>query len=378
MPTVAPVPNAASDEQARFFAGGIPVEIGKIQKELKKLWQNSDHVATRASRLNLVVYSAAAHSIRANTALVAEIARQHALRAILIANKPAHPGEGVRAWVNAHCQLSKTGAKQRCSEQIAFQFQGKAADFSLIPNVVFGHLDSDLPLYLWWQGDFPQPAPGEQLLAWVDRLLFDSADWSDARAQFAVLREICAANPRLKTALGDLDWTRLITWRSAIAQFFDLPGRHDLAELDRVEITHAPTGRLTALLLLGWLALRLGWQAEAAADGSLVCKSGAGAGARSIAVTLREGAAAGSIQKLTLGTTGGAQFCINRGETSDFFNTRAQLAPNEREHFQVLRAGSEKLADLVSEELTHSGNHRVYLRVLDVVERLLPAAAATA
>src|SRR4051794_2657303 len=103
----------------QFFAQGIPVEIGKIQRELKKLWQDSDRVATRASRLNLVIYSAAESSLRANTALVEQIARRHALRAILIAAKPQYSdGSRVRAWINAHCQVSKTGAKQRCSEQI--------------------------------------------------------------------------------------------------------------------------------------------------------------------------------------------------------------------------------------------------------------------
>ena len=53
-----------------FFAQGIPVEVGKIQRELKKLWQDSHEMATRASRLNLVIFSTAEQSLRANTALV--------------------------------------------------------------------------------------------------------------------------------------------------------------------------------------------------------------------------------------------------------------------------------------------------------------------
>ena len=369
MPTEAP---AAAPQQ--FFAEGIPVEIGKIQRELKKLWQDSDQVATRASRLNLVVYNAGEHSIRANTELVAEIAQQHALRAILIAAKPSvASGEPVRAWVNAHCQISKTGSKQRCSEQIAFQLEGGPKGFALVPNLVFSHLDSDLPLYLWWQGEFPEPAPEERLMAWVDRLLFDSASWSNPRTQFAVLRKICTDNPRLTTALGDLNWTRLVTWRSTIGQFFDLPGRRDIAELQRLEITHAPGMRLTALLLTAWLAMRLNWNAAEKGADRFRFSGGFGGATQDIEVSLHESGSRddAAIGSLLMRTSAGAEFRVNRQPGSDFFNTRAQLGHGERERLQVLRAGSERTADLVSEELTHNGNHRVYLGVLDVVESLL-------
>ena len=121
----------------QFFGAGLTVEIGQIHRELKKLWQEGDGNATRASRLNLVIYSDAPHSLRANTALIEQIARQHALRAILIAAKPQTTERRIRAWVNAHCQVSKSGAKQRCSEQIAFQLEGDARNLGLTPNLIF-------------------------------------------------------------------------------------------------------------------------------------------------------------------------------------------------------------------------------------------------
>src|SRR4029077_20579657 len=79
-------PDAATPPAApAFFGDGVPAEIGKIEKELKKLWQEQQSTATRASRLNLVVYSSADSSLRANTAIVREITKDHAGRAILIA-----------------------------------------------------------------------------------------------------------------------------------------------------------------------------------------------------------------------------------------------------------------------------------------------------
>ena len=179
-------------QQSEFFGPGISVEVGKIQRELKKLWQQNDQAATRASRLNLVLYNSGESSIRANTALVEQIARQHAIRAIIIAAKPQLPGNHVRAWVNAHCQINKNGAKQRCSEQIAFELTGEARQQGLVPNIVLGHLDSDLPLYFWRQGEFANPS--EQLMQWVDRLIFDSADWPRPAEQFALVRRISQAS----------------------------------------------------------------------------------------------------------------------------------------------------------------------------------------
>ena len=211
--------------------------------------------------MNLVIYNSGESSIRANTALVEQIARQHAIRAIIIAAKPHLPGNHVRAWVNAHCQIDKKGAKQRCSEQIAFELTGEARQQGLTPNIVLGHLDSDLPLYFWRQGEFSNPS--EQLMQWVDRLLFDSADWPRPTEQFAVLRRISQASDLDPEALADLNWTRLAGLRLAIAQFFDAPDTLDtLATLESVEIAHGPgTGvRTRALLLAGWLAAQLEWR----------------------------------------------------------------------------------------------------------------------
>ena len=44
----------------------------------------------------------------------------------------------------------------------------------MIPNIVFAHLDSDLPLYLWWQGDLTQNFD-ERFYSVMDLLFVDSA-----------------------------------------------------------------------------------------------------------------------------------------------------------------------------------------------------------
>src|SRR3712207_9586401 len=87
---------------AETFATGLPVELGKIERELKKLWEQGGEVMTRASLINLAVYSEAPDSLRTNTQLVAEITREHACRAIVIA-ADAHASRSEERRVGKEC-----------------------------------------------------------------------------------------------------------------------------------------------------------------------------------------------------------------------------------------------------------------------------------
>ncbi len=51
------------------YSLGVPVEVGKIDHELKKLWQESEGAVTRASLMNLAVYSEEQGSLDRNTQL---------------------------------------------------------------------------------------------------------------------------------------------------------------------------------------------------------------------------------------------------------------------------------------------------------------------
>jgi hypothetical protein len=60
------------------YSLGVPVEIGRIDKELKKLWHDGAGAMTRASLTNLAVYSEEPGSLSNNTQLMAKIAENHA------------------------------------------------------------------------------------------------------------------------------------------------------------------------------------------------------------------------------------------------------------------------------------------------------------
>src|SRR5437762_9262769 len=171
---------------AESISLGLPVAIHRIDRELKKLWSESEGAMTRASMINLAVYSEEPDSLTQNTQLLARIAENHACRGIVIGVNPHSKNDRIEAWISAHCHVGRAGSKQVCSEQISFQLEGPCT--TLLPSIVFSHLDSDLPFYLWWQEEFREPMD-PQLWAWVDRVIYDSQTWNDFRAQLHLRSE---------------------------------------------------------------------------------------------------------------------------------------------------------------------------------------------
>src|SRR5260221_8681596 len=126
-------------------------------------------------------------------------------------------------------------------------------------NVLFSHLDSDLPLDLWWQDSFTGSLDA-QLWKWVDRFLFDSSSWRDPSRQMQILRE-SVAGARSRIVLCDLNWRRLIYLRLAIAQMFDQPwAAEKLRSITELTIVFHPEYQTTAVLLVAWFASQLGWE----------------------------------------------------------------------------------------------------------------------
>lgn len=343
------------------MAAGIPVEIAKIERELKNLWAEGGEQMSRASLMNLAVYSEAPGSLVENTQLIAEIAQEHACRALVIAADPSASAETVEAWISAHCHVSRAGKKQVCSEQISFSLTGSSA--RLLPNIVFSHLDSDLPLYLWWQGEFHDPMD-PQLWSWVDRLIYDSKTWSDFDAQMRLV-EAAQEEAKQRVVLCDLNWTRLVQLRLAVAQFFDSPAaQQQLAAIRRVEIDHAPGRRSTALLLAGWLAAQLRWSAAARADGTLQCTTANGEPS-AVVINERSGE---RISRCSL-FSGNTEFRVTHSAGADLLGATMLVDGSEKMQ-QLLPAGHDTLAQLMSEELMRGGPHRVYLRAVQVIRRL--------
>jgi glucose-6-phosphate dehydrogenase assembly protein OpcA len=339
---------------------GEPVAIDQINRELKKLWDTGDGAPTRASLMNFAVYCRSAEALAENTALISEFTRTHACRALLICVVRSAPEPRVSAWVNAHCHLSRAGAKQVCCEQITFLLEGEIK--GRLTNIVFSHLDSDLPLYFWWQGDISENL-NPHLWSWIDRLIVDSLCWRNPRAQFARLRASLAESSARLT-LRDLNWTRSLATRQALSQIFDHPDNlPHLRRLRRVTLSHCPAHRSTALLLLGWLAAQLGWKPLRTEPVVFTDADGA-----EIAISFLpiEG---DCFTEVALASED-ASFTLRRDQGSHFFQATL-LLPDGHEYHHLFPAGASTTVELLDEEMGRASTDRIYLKALSLIENLL-------
>lgn len=342
---------------------GLPVEAGEIERQLALLWKQSDASKSRASLVNLVVYSEAPDAIETNTPLLADLASEHAFRALLIQANPAATASGISAWITAHCHLRGTGQKEVCSEQITFRLDGSSA--GRLSSVIFAHLDTDLPFYLWWQGELPDE-PDPQLWAWVDRLLVDSTSWKRAAGQFDIVRQIDVMG-RGRCALGDLAWTRLFHLLYATAHIFDLPAaRQRLRRIQTIEIRHAAGHKVTALELLGWIASRLDWNLDIEGTRTVYRRPDGGAVTFEI---LEDSDTNFSISSVRIGFDDGMA-SVQRDGTGEFYLLDVSVK-DAAPMTQMLPAGREEIRHILLSELSRSSRHPLFWPAIRAVEPLL-------
>ena len=129
---------------------GQEVAVENIHKALRQLWAQ-DEARTNACLINLCVYSEKQGSLHKNSAIVRELTREHACRALLVEMNREVKDASIRAWITAHCHLSG-GKKSVCCEQISFCLTGVSR--GRLRNTVLPLPTSDLPPIFWPQGDF--------------------------------------------------------------------------------------------------------------------------------------------------------------------------------------------------------------------------------
>ncbi len=310
---------------------GQEVEIGRIEKGLKQFWSTENASAARASLMNFAIYSEQPNALEENNELLGEITRDHACRAILIAADPCENKAKAKAWITAHCEVGRGGRKTVCSEQIAFQLRGPTPD--LVRNIVFAHLESDLPLVFWWQGELSENFD-ERLYSRIHRLIVDSSEWANPADQFQVLAEAQKAGGRF--VLHDLSWTRSHAFRVAVANACDsVPA----AEIESVIVRVGTGSRIAAKMFAAWMATQLGRTDEF--------------------VTIEEDTERAP-ELLSL------DIRFSRGEV------RVTRATGTRRFFQVIGPGFRRLvpagragmSGLVSDQLMRAGENRLFAKVM--------------
>jgi len=320
---------------------GTDIPIGNIDAELRKLWL-ADEANARASLTNFAIYSERDNAIEEDTELIEAITAKQACRAILIHADPTCAEASAKAWITAHCRIDPRGKKNICSEQITFELCGPTGD--LLRNIVFAHLDSDLPLVLWWQGDLNQNFD-ERLYSRIDRLLVNSDRWEDPPASFAALRR-AVQDTEHRLAIHDLSWSRSYRFRLAIANLFDdHAALTRLGDLRWVTINHENGVPIAARMLSTWIRARL----PSSSIEFRHVEAGVGANLTGIEFA-----------------TGDATFTITRENGSRFLKTRIDCP--EKTHETLSPAGPERRADLIAELMARAGSNSRYGEILARLE----------
>lgn len=339
---------------------GLEVAVSSIDKELRKLWEQ-DEARTNASLMNLVVYSEKPGALMENSAIIRNLTREHACRAILVEINRAEPLPSLRAWITAHCHLAH-GRKSVCCEQIAFYLTGKVT--GRFRNTVFAHLNSDLPLVFWWQGELSEILT-ERLVAVMDRLIIDSSSWADPAASFRRIEETSQINTDL--ILQDHAWTRTWQFRVGVASIFDDPAaQHVLPDIDTIEITYHPNHRNSCLQLLAWLAVQARWLDRPASDG--FCFESANV--KSIPVILREDPAAPPLSALIL-RAGNKSAHITQAAGAAHVERRIDAPGYQVTSLSPVDPTSPE--ELVALQLARGGKNSLFQKILPRFRQLLEA-----
>ncbi|MFZ2277351.1 MAG: glucose-6-phosphate dehydrogenase assembly protein OpcA [Prosthecobacter sp.] len=321
---------------------GLETPIGRIDRALKQLWEG-DEAKTRASLINLAIYTEDGCQLVADNELLDHVAAQHACRALLILALPEAQPPRARAWIQALCRPYQ-GKQIVCSEQISFVLEGGNA--AQVQNIVFAHLDSDLPLVVWWQADLSKNFE-ERLYSRIDTLIIDSARWEDPAKQFDAL--LAAMNAESGDFdVRDLAWTRSHFMRTALAACFqDATACHNLSKLQSIRITHLKGQRTTALLLAAWINQRLH---------------------ASLSVELIEKDSGPALQGLVLEGEG-VRGEVRRDCDSCFVRVSATCGEHTRE--DLLPADVDSDAELVTELLSRFHGSTLYSSMLPFVRSML-------
>jgi glucose-6-phosphate dehydrogenase assembly protein OpcA len=168
----------------------------------------------------------------------------------------------IDAWATMTCDPDlEAGGIRVCEERV--EIDVGPGHLERLATIVDPLLVPDLATVVWSPHGHPEAVDALSPIA--DVFLLDSVQEPDPSG--AVERAGALLDDGY---VVDLAWLRTAPWRERIASTFD-PGvwRPALWDIESVTIRHHPESAISGLLLVGWLASRLGWE-----TGSVIRRNG--------------------------------------------------------------------------------------------------------
>jgi glucose-6-phosphate dehydrogenase assembly protein OpcA len=230
--------------------GTTPDAIEAALRELLKERHSENGGYVPARVLNMVAFVDARYSGEIANRLRG-VGRYHASRLVVLSYDPQ------RERLDAHASVASEGdptpgGLALLRETVVVDIGAQHLDD--LPTIVDPLVVSDLPTLLWSPHGHPEAV--QALLGLAQAVLLDSIDepiWRAAIERAQALSE--------QAYVVDLAWLRSMPWRERIASTFDPPQmRRELAGIAALDVRHHPESTVAGMLLLGWLASRLGWE----------------------------------------------------------------------------------------------------------------------
>jgi glucose-6-phosphate dehydrogenase assembly protein OpcA len=369
---------------------GKGVDVNKIEKELAALWSGANETGeathdagvTRACALNLIVYTTPWEDRGKLEELLDQINQQHPGRTLIMVVYRDSETPRLEGYVSMRCRLLGSNGKQICGEQVTIEAGGPLVETAA--TAVAPLLVPDVPVFLWWN-DIPhyEDKLFDRLSQMADRIIIDSAEFDHPYDDLLRLAQTISGKSQ-SIRFSDLNWGRLTSWRTLLASFWDVPDyRPLLDEIDRVEIKYrspkdAPEAIAPrALLLVGWLASRLGWEVggKGISESEDVTEWDLRAGELAIRLSFQTdktaGLSDGMISSVTLGAgNGAAKFSVAKPVDGTKMETEAQIG-TEHSVERVLTYEQRSAAEQVSRELAFLSRDAIYEAAVARVAQLL-------
>ena len=264
---------------AKTVKAGETFDVESIERALAGMWQETtarsdgEEAILRARAANFIVFLADSSLLDETQRTVTKLAASHPCRALVLLGERDAKDKDIEVSVSTSCP-EKNGSESSvlCCEQITLIASGEFV--SELPSAAIPLLIPDLTTFLWWRDEVRvDDEVFEKLLTAADRLIIDSAEFHDPYDDFVELAKVRWSDSFNEVAISDMNWERLTPWRTALANFYDIPTyRDELDQIDRLRIDYVASGRYDALpsqvvMTVGWLASRLKWKFKSAASG---------------------------------------------------------------------------------------------------------------
>jgi glucose-6-phosphate dehydrogenase assembly protein OpcA len=285
--------------------GTTPDAIESALRELVTRRHAENGGLTPARALNMVAFVESGYAGEIANRL-AGVGRYHASRLIVLSYEPKRLRLDARAVVSTYSEPA-AGETGLMRETVTIEIGAQHMDD--LVTIVDPLVVTDLATLLWSPHGHPEAV--DELLALAQAVLIDSVDepsWREAVTRACELRH--------RAYVVDLAWLRSIPWRERLAAAFDAPAmRAELGAIESVSVRHHPDSTIAALLLVGWLGSRLGWQLSRLGTAGGGLSGRALCGEREIAIHLEPAPEqqVRGLESVAIATSGKQRVALRRG-----------------------------------------------------------------